>query len=171
MKKIYQLQSLLNFILWFSMTIIAFSVLGIVFAVATNKLSKLKFLMDGEEIKTFDTPTLLMLGIVMIGCVFFMLALYQLKCLTQLFVDKHFFTFESVRTIKKIGSFLMVATFLMYLPVGFYALFLKHNVTIKLGTISPESFFFLLIISLFFIILSSIFEQAKQIQDENELTV
>ena len=171
MKKIYQLHSTLNLVLWFSMTIIAFTVIGVVYAVATNNVSKLKFKVSGQEITAFDTSIILVLLITMVGYVFFLLSLYQLKRLVKLFVNKHFFTLESVRTIKKVGSFLMAATFLIYVPAGFYALFFAGDVNIKLGSISPESFFFLLIIALFFITLSSIFEQAKQIQDENEFTI
>lgn len=171
MKKIQQLQTLLNLVLWFSMAIIGIVITAVVYGVATQSASKLNFTMHGLKIDTFDPSTILLIFFTLIGYSFFIAALYQLKVLVSLFVDRHFFTAATVKALRRIGAFLMVAALLMIIPVFLYESFRSGNADIRISSVGPESFFFLIIISLFFTTLSYIFKEAMRLQEENELTI
>lgn len=171
MKKILQLQNLLNLVLWFSIAIIGLIIAAMIYAIAAHDLSKLNFNIHGVKIQTLDLPMAVFIGLVMIGYGFFMAALFQLKTLVSLFVGRHFFTDETVRALKKIGSFLMLAALLMMIPAFLLENYLNAAADVRIGSVSPESFFFLVIISLFFTTLSYIFKEAKRLQEESELTI
>ncbi|HEX9981395.1 MAG TPA: DUF2975 domain-containing protein [Flavobacterium sp.] len=171
MKKIYQLQSLLNIILWFSMLIISLAVLSAIVAVMMQDSTSLNLSLRGHNLEKVDAALGILLALMLFGYVLFIWALYQLKQLLGLFVERKFFTPEVVATLKKTGWLLLYAAALLYIPPYIYDTVVEANLNISLSSVNPESFFFLIIISLFFVTLSYIFEEAIKLKEENELTV
>jgi magnesium-transporting ATPase (P-type) len=170
MKKIYQLKTLLDFVLWLSIVVLAVSITAVVVALTGNPTG-LNLKVNGQSLEQIDNANVPVIASLMIGYLFFILALFQLKKLLSLFVEKHFFTSESVRSLRKIGLFLFAACLLLYIPSYLYDIFASNTLDISFSSVNPESFFFLLIIALFFFTLSHIFNEAKALREEHELTV
>lgn len=171
MKKIIQLKKLLDFVIVFSAIIIGVLIIAVLFGLVTNNLSSLKFTIQGNKIEHIDTNISILIIACAIGYSFFIGAILKLKKLVNLFVEKHYFSNDSVQTLKIIGMYFLASTLLINLSVFIYNVFSQSSFEFKISTLSPDSMLFSIIISLFFIILSYIFNEAKKIKEENELTI
>jgi hypothetical protein len=169
MKKIYQLKALMYFILWISMAVLAFTIVAVV--IGAFFPSQINFGIRGQNVEEIDLALGILIGLVAIGYGFFIYALFQLKKLVDKFVIREFFTADTVRLCKSTGVNLLYSAALIHIPSFFYDMIAENNLSIKFGSINPESIFFLIIIGLFFVTLSHIFNEAKVIKDENEYTV
>ena len=98
-------------------------------------------------------------------------SIYELKKLIAMFVRKEFFTDLSVKTLKAVGVSMLVSSVFIMVPTYIYSLLNDATIHLSMSTIRPESMAFSIIISLFFVILSYIFNEAKIIKDENELVI
>jgi len=171
MKKIYQLKSLLDLVIVFSMIIIGFTLIGLLYGLLTGNLSKWDFSIQGQKIHTVDAALGILIILIAIGYGFFMYSIFQLKKLVTLFIKKEFFTDLSVKTLKAIGVTMLGSSLLIAIPNYLYGIFGNADFKITIASLSPASMIFTFIMALFFIILSSIFKEAKIIKDENELTI
>lgn len=171
MKKIIQLKRLLDFVILFSAIIICVLIAATLFGLATNNLSKMKFTIQGNKIETIDLGTSVLIIVGLIGYGFFIYAILKLKKLVGLFVEKKYFLDDSIQTLKTIGQCFLASTLIINLSLIFYNIFSVSNNELKIGTLSPDSMLFSIVISLFFIILSYIFKEAKNLKEENELTI
>lgn len=166
MKRIYQLKDLLDLVIWGSLIICGFVGLVVVFS-----WFDLHIVVLDKEISEFSIPLAALILLSLIGYVFFFLALFKLKKLLSHFIKKEFFSAETIFLLKSIGRYLLMAMVLFYVPIYGYTFLFKNSFSMKIEPISPHSFFFLLIIGLFFLILGYIFQEAKVLKEENELTV
>ncbi len=171
MKKIIQLKQLLDFVIIFSAIIIGFLIAISLFGLATNNLANFKFSIQGIKIETVSISIALLTIVISIGYLFFILAILKLKKLISLFVDKQYFTEQSVILLKSVGKYFLFSTIIINVAIFCYNTFENSNLILNLSTLSPDSMVFSIIISLFFIILSYIFNEAKNLKDENELTI
>jgi hypothetical protein len=171
MKKIYQLKTILDIVIVFSMIVMAFSIFGLLLGLVTGNMSKMNIKMAGQEIDHVDAALAVVIVLMAIGYGLFIYSIYQLKKLIAMFVRKEFFTDASVKSLKIIGVAMLASSLLVMLPAYGYAMLNDATINLKMNSISPESMAFSIIISLFFIILSYIFNEAKIIKDENELVI
>ena len=171
MKKIQQFQIILNIVIVFSMIVMVISVFGLLMGLMNGNMSKMKVTIQGEEISHVDAALAIVTVLMAIGYGFFIYSIYQLKKLIDMFIRKEFFTNLSVRTLRIIGISMLASPFLIRVPAYAYGILNSATIHLKMNSISPESVSFSIIISLFFIILSYIFNEAKIINDENELTI
>ncbi len=169
MTKIHQLQAALKFFYW--VTILALAASSIMFAL---------MLLPGESFIDFEikdvvvkvlTPDIILLIILGIGAhVAFIVAIHHFRKLISLFIEKKFFDTKSTRILRNIGKLLFVTGILSYLPRILLPLLSISELRIAISA-DHESFFFLMIISLFFYTLSFVFDEARKMKEENELTV
>lgn len=171
MKKINQLKTLLDLVIVFSIVVMCISLLGLIYGLITGNMSKMNVTILDEPIKEIDAFLAVVCVFMVVGYSLFIYAIYQLKKLVDMFVRKEFFTDLSVKTLKLIGVSMLVSSILVVLPAYIYGAMNSATIHLKLNTIKPESIVFSIIISLFFIILSYIFKEAKIIKDENELVI
>ncbi|WP_298222474.1 DUF2975 domain-containing protein [Flavobacterium sp.] len=171
MKKIYQLKTILDVVIVFSMIVMIVSLLGLLYGLITGNMSKMNVEIAGQKIEHFDTAFIFVALLMVAGYALFIYAVYELKKLIAMFVRKEFFTDLSVKSLKAIGISMLVSSLLVTIPAYIYGALNNATIHLTMSTIKPESMAFSIIISLFFIILSYIFNEAKIIKDENELTI
>ncbi|GEP50231.1 hypothetical protein FNO01nite_09030 [Flavobacterium noncentrifugens] len=171
MKKIKQFQTILNVVIVFSICIMVISVLGLLMGLMTGNMSKMNVTIHGQEINHVDAVLTIVILLMATGYGFFIYSIYQLKKLIDMFIRKEFFTDLSVKTLRIIGVSMLASPILIQVPGYAYGILNSATIHLKISSISPESIAFSIIISLFFIILSYIFNEAKIINDENELTI
>ncbi len=171
MKKIHQLKSILDIVIVFSMIVMAVGLLGLLYGLVTGNMSKMNVEIAGQKIDHFEADFIVVALMMAIGYALFIYAIYELKKLTAMFVRKEFFTDSSVKSLKLIGVSMLASSVLVMIPAYIYGVLNDATTHIMMSPIKPESMAFSIIISLFFIILSYIFNEAKIIKDENELVI
>ena len=172
MKKIYQLKTVLDLVIVFSMIVIGVSIFGLLYGLFTgNTITKMNITIGDQKIDQVDTALTIVIAFMVAGYGLFIYSIYQLKKLVGVFVKKEFFTDFSVKTLRTIGVSMLASSIFILLPAYMYAILNDATIHMKMSSISTESMAFSIIISLFFIILSYIFNEAKIIKDENELVI
>jgi uncharacterized membrane protein len=169
MKRIYQLKTLLDLTLGLSIAVLSLAIFGLVLGAFYP--TDLNFSIQGNKVEHVDLSMGILLALSAIGYVIFIYGLLQLKRLTANFVAREFFTTSTVQLAKSTGASLLYSAALLYIPPYFIDMISESKISIKFSSVHPESFLFLIIIGLFFITLSYVFEQAKILKDENEYTV
>ena len=171
MKRIYQLKSILDVVIVFSMIIMVVSLLGLLYYLVTGNMNKINVTISDQKIDHIDSVLAVVIVLISVGYGLFIYSLYQLKKLVELFVRKEFFTDLSVKTLRVIGVSMLISSVFMVFPAYVYGVLNSATIHLTMKMISPESIVFSIIISLFFIILSYIFNEAKMIKEDNELTI
>lgn len=106
---------------------------------------------------------------VYIGFAFQVYALYLFDKTLDLFKKRIIFDDKVIRNFDQMGKAIVIGYFIMYIPFLFLAL-TNSPIEINLQFMFNDS---LLILGLgfFFMVLSEVFQKAKNIKEENELTV
>jgi hypothetical protein len=169
MKRIYQLRDLLDIVIWGSLILIGILGLAFLYAVVFGDFSMLNFTFKGRELEDITTFHIVIMALVVIGYVFFFRALFKLKNLVSHFIKKDFFTGKTINSSKRIGFSFLISSGLFYIPPYLYQTFAEGKTSF--APVGPESFFFLIIMGLFFLALGYIFQESKKMKEENELTV
>jgi hypothetical protein len=106
-----------------------------------------------------------------IATIFFTYSIYILrKAITQ-FKKRVIFSEETVVNFRQISIYLICSTLLDKVPLFFYTVTHKDRLGMEVETVGFNSFLFEISIALFFMVLSEIFKIAKNMKEENELTV
>jgi hypothetical protein len=171
MKKIYQLKSILDVVIVFSMVVMIVGLLGLLYGLVTGNMTKMNVTIGGHPIEDFNATLAIVTILMAIGYGLFIYSIYELKKLIAMFVRKEFFTDAAVKSLKKIGISMLASSIFIMVPAYIYSILNDATIHLSMSTIRPESMAFSIIISLFFIILSYIFNEAKIIKDENELVI
>jgi len=103
--------------------------------------------------------------------VLFFVGFYNLRKFAALLLKNKIFTKASVQSTKKIGQFFTICGASCLLLKLIYALAASDKYRIEFGISDIQLFLFLVIIGIFFLILSNAFERAMDLKDENDLTV
>lgn len=119
---------------------------------------------------SFTTISLLILKVVVSGLILF--TIYLLRQLVRNFFKGKLFNIYQIAALNLIGQLIILSTLLGTITDFLSDLLLTD--TARLGfyfDFSFGSFWFVLALGLFFIYLSKIFDNAKKLKEENELTV
>ncbi|HEA28385.1 MAG TPA: DUF2975 domain-containing protein [Leeuwenhoekiella sp.] len=101
----------------------------------------------------------------------FFVGFYNLRKFTALLLKDRLFKNSSVQCTKRIGQFFTgCGSFSLTLKL-IYVLFLSTESHIKFGVSDIQLYLFLIIIGVFFLILSRAFERALQMEEESKLTI
>lgn len=157
--------------IWGSVILMGIGLLALLWALATGDFSYIHFNIKGIEPKQVGFVEIIATIFIVAGYVLFFMALFKLKQLVSHFIKKELFTEKTVHLSKKIGSFFVLTPIFLYAPSYIYEIITATSVDISLSIVSPESFFFLIVMGLFFLTLGYIFQEAKNVKEENELTV
>ena len=104
--------------------------------------------------------------------ILFIYALFKFKQLISLFFKGIIYSIEQAKIISIIGKLIILAAVLNSIPLFIYEHFLQESprtVTYNFGGV--DSFWFLIAVGLFFMYLSQVFDNARIMKEENELTV
>jgi len=169
MRKLSILKTLIDLAFFFS----AITVLSIIIFIPMMILGyadDFPIRMNGVEIAAYDLPTKLILVCAGIGGLFFFYSLYLFRSTISFFTKRDIFNDTVIHNFNRIGKFLVASSLMISVPFLFYSVFYgsKLNVSLDVSFGSP-----LLAISLglFFMVLSEVFKIAKNLKEENDLTL
>lgn len=137
-----------------------------------NSEGSLPFRVNDNLISSLNSEAYTVLGFVLAGRFLFIYTVYKFKYLVRLFFKGKFLSVEQVQLIKIIGRLIIVVALLNTVPGVIYQTFFEPSPRrVDYGLASVDSFWFIIAIGLFFIFLSKIFENARLMKEENELTI
>ncbi|MFP9097636.1 DUF2975 domain-containing protein [Flavobacterium sp. RHBU_24] len=106
-----------------------------------------------------------------LGHCVFTYGIYKLKATLELFYKKVFFDDRVIAALNLSGKAFIIAAVVWVVPPFFYKVIANGDFEMGIDFSGFGSTFFSLSIGLFFIVLSEVFANAKQLKEENDLTV
>ena len=171
MRKLQILKALLDFFFVISIIAIIAMVVFIPIMFFSTEPIDIPIKINGERILVVDliTKSILTLGIV--SYCFFVYGIYLLRKVLNMFAKRIIFEETVILLLDKIGKSFLIASIFTSVPLFVY------NITHKTDHADVEfgggfsSFLFTASLGLFFMVLSTVFKIAKNMKEENELTI
>ncbi|TDN95519.1 hypothetical protein DET49_101117 [Salegentibacter sp. 24] len=127
---------------------------------------------DGVKIEIYTVPVVIVIFLSILKSCLFIFIIYVLRKLIKSFFKDRVFTPFQIKALNLTGQLIIIVTIVAPILNFISSLILKNKARMSLDMeLSVNSFWFTFALGLFFILLSKVFEQAKNIKEENELTV
>ena len=134
--------------------------------------NSIPFRIHEDLIHSLNTQVYIIFGFVILSRIIFIYTIIKLKLLVGRFFKGDFFSEEQIQIIDVIGKSIIVVAILDTIPSFIYKTFFEESPrTVNYDLASIDSFWFITALGFFFIFLSKIFQNAKILKEENELTV
>lgn len=170
MKKLYLLKALVDLLWFFSVIVIVAIAFFLPFLFFSSDPIEIPMEIGETEVTVMDMPTKLMLiGLVVAYC-FFVYSLFLFRKVLVLFSKRKIFEDEVIVLLNKIGKFFLIASLLAVLVNFISKLYIKNEIKLGIEGGFFDSFLFTASLGLFFMVLSEVFENAKSMKEENDLT-
>ncbi|MDI1254929.1 MAG: DUF2975 domain-containing protein [Flavobacterium sp.] len=170
MKKLNILKTLID-IAFFFMLLGALAIFIFVPIYLCGSEGGLPIIINGQSITAFDIYTKILIALAAIGALLFIYAIYLLRKTLAFFVKRDVFNSKVVHYLDLIGKFLIVSTLLTNIPLLIYNIFSRQHLSIQFNGGGFDSLSLSVSLGLFFMVLSEVFKIAKNLKEENELTV
>lgn len=121
--------------------------------------------------KTLDAARTIIALLVYGGCCLFVYAMYLFREVLELFGKNQIFHEKIVENFRKIGNYIWYGMLLTTIPFPVYRLFTEYPVHVSFDFDEVTYVLFTGSLGLFFQVLSEVFKRAKQLKEENDLTV
>jgi hypothetical protein len=127
---------------------------------------------NGQDVVSADVPTKIVVGLAAIGTLFFAYAIYLLRKTIGFFKKRDIFNEDVIRYFGGIGKCVLASTILTNIPMFFYnTIHLGHVSSLSLNGGGFSSLLLSLSLGLFFMVLGEVFKIAKNLKEENDLTL
>lgn len=168
MRKLNILKALINY--FFAFTALAtFASLILVPIVLFSSEETLNFKVNGTLVELSSLFGKIILALSTIGALIFLYSIYLLRKIINLFVKRDLFNIQISKSFSSIGKCIIFSSLLINVPIFFYNS--RESFAIEFGNGGNYSLLYLISLGLFFMVLSEVFVKAKNIKDENELTI
>ncbi|RWX00219.1 DUF2975 domain-containing protein [Flavobacterium cerinum] len=165
MKRLPILKTLIDIIFYLSVIPLIFG-LPFIFLLGIMP-DKIPLTLNNEVLSITGAERILFLLLILVGYALHVYALYLFRKVLQLFSRRIIFDDRIIKNFDQMGKAILTGTFIIIAPLIFYSL-IKKPIEIKLGF---SSILCTLGLGLFFMVLSEVFQMAKKIKEENDLTV
>ena len=171
MRKLKILQTIVD-LFWFFCLIIFVAMVAFAFYSLLHKGPvDIPIKLNGTAILIFDIGAKMLIVFGLAAYCFFVYGIYQLRKLLSLFEKRVIFEERTIWLLNQIGKSFLATSVLTGIPLFIYNVFHGHtDIYIDLSG-GFSSFLFTLGLGLFFMVLSEVFNIAKNMKEENELTV
>lgn len=128
------------------------------------------FKVNGDVAQNADAELLILLFLFIVGAVFFVYALYLFRKVLELFSKRRFFDEAVIRNFDQIGKAIIIGYLIGAVPAFLYKLIVNNQLELEFS-FSFYSGMGIIGLGLFFMVLSEVFLNAKNMKEENELTI
>ena len=170
MKSLNLLKTLIDLFLIFSV-LGGLSVLIIVPMKLINPDFDIPISIKGVEVVGNDWLSLVVIVLSAIGAFFFIYAIFLIRKVIHCFLKNEVFTDIVIGHFKLIGKCVIASAVLTSVPMFFYNMIQRNNLGIEFTGGGFDSLLLSTSLGLLFIVIGEIFQKAKNLQEENELTV
>lgn len=138
-----------------------------------NDLPNINALFGANELLSIDNFVRIIVVLMAVGNVMYIMALFKLKKLIDLFMKNDFFSSAAILLLKQLGYYLSYSTLLIYIPSFLYNTFINvgNASGVFAQSLGKTAFLFFTLLGVFFLILSAVFEEAKSLKEENDLMI
>ena len=170
MKKLQFLKAILDFFWFFSLVGgIGILIISTIYLFDSNIDIPIKI--QGQLITKHELPSKLIIFANMITGIFFLFSIYLLRKVVTHFQNKEIFNINVIKYFNLIGKLIIISSLISNLT-GFTLSIIKHEYApVSLGFGSYDSFLISISLGLFFMVISEVFKIAKNMKEENELTI
>lgn len=170
MRKIFILRSILQFMLYF-LVLGGVATLIIIPVILFSSDWDIPVKIGGNYLETNSVGAKIAVVIGSIAYLLYVYAVFLLKKTIDLFIKRRLFDDEVIKKFNTIGKIFVAVALMTSIPSFFYSVFIKQNIGLNLTSYYSDSMLFNIAIGLFFMILSEVFKIAKNLKEENELTI
>lgn len=171
MKKLYILKALVDLLWFFSIIVIATMAIFLPFLFFSSEPMDIQIKIGETKVTAMDLATkFMLLGLVIAYC-FFVYGLFLFRKVLVLFSKRQIFEDSVIVLLNKIGKFFLIASLLAVLMDFLGKLYIESRVEFGIEGGFFDSFLFTASLGLFFMVLSEVFANAKNIKEENDLTI
>lgn len=169
MKKLETLRTLVNLLFVVSMFCVIF---GLPFILMITLLpGSIPFKIYDEQVTDVTAELVIVMLAIYAGYCIFTYGIYMFKKLLKLFSEKKIFDYRVVVLFDQIGKSFLIAAIVWAVAPFFYKLLAENTLHVKLGFDGFGSAVFSAALGLFFMVLGEVFLMAKNLKEENDLTV
>lgn len=170
MRKIYILRAILEFMLYF-LLVGGVALLIITPFILTDSDWDIPIKINGVVSSSFDSVySKIGLVVSVLSYFLFVYAIYLLKKTVNLFIKGKVFDNQVISNLSSIGKIFIIVTLIINTVEFIFKVTTTQKATLMINS-GFDSFLFVISIGLFFIIISEVFKIAKNMKDENELTI
>lgn len=170
MRKIYILRAILEFMLYF-LLLGGVALLIITPFILTDSDWDIPIKINGVVNSSFDSVySKIGLIVSVLSYFLFVYAIYLLKKTVTLFIKGKIFDNKVISNLSSIGKIFIIVTLIINTVEFIFKVTTTQKATLMINS-GFDSFLFVISIGLFFIIISEVFKIAKNMKDENELTI
>ncbi len=169
MRKLNILKTLVDFAFFFGVFAIATMTIFVPFTLADP--DGMKVTLNGQKIVTSGIPEKILMVIALISGLFFIYSIYLLRKVIGFFMKRDLFNDKVIRHFNTIGIFLVASALLTSFSTFFFNMFRNQEVGLAVSSGGFDSFLLAVSLGLFFMVLSEVFKIAKNMKEENELTI
>lgn len=174
MRKLILLKTCLDFF-FYLLILGAIGVIIMFYALLDSETTaKNPFVLGNHEYLKIDVGVIIVAVFTLLGYLLFVYCVFWLRKVTRLFMKTKLFDVQVIKGFHRIGIGFLLITLFIYVPDKVYMFYNNANVNSNfnlLGDVFFDTFWFTLILGLFFMILGTVFKIAKHAKEENELTV
>lgn len=168
MRKLIILKTLIDFFFIVSLV----GIIGIVALLSILLISgeSLPMTINGDTIEVIDAGAVVVIVFSVIAYMLFVYIIFLFKKIIRFFMRTEIFHEYVIKAFNQIGICFLLICAMVYIPNMVY---MQGTGSVEFDLIGDlfNSFWFLLIMGLFFMVLSSVFKIGKHAKEENELTV
>lgn len=170
MKKLQILKAILDFI-WFFSTIASIGLLIFLPFYLFGSDMDLPVTINGQEIVPNNLPSKLLIFATVISGLLFLFSIYLLRKVVGYFQKREIFNPHVIKNFNLIGKLIIVSSLISNSSLFIFNIINQHYIALSLGFGSYDSFLISISLGLFFMVISEIFKIAKNMKEENELTI
>ena len=164
------LKTVLDFFFVFSIIAIIAMFIFIPYIICNNEVIDIPLKINGVNLEANDWSTKMLLILCFVAYCFFVYGIFQLRKVMMLFSKRIIFDNQVVQLLNQVGKCFLAASLITSIPLFIYNLILRSNADIEFGG-GFSSFLFTASLGLLFMVLSEVFNIAKNLKEKIDLTV
>jgi uncharacterized integral membrane protein len=170
MKKLQFLKTVLDFFWFFSLLGgIGMLIFSTFYLFDSNIDIPIKI--QGQQITANDFPSKLIIFANIITGILFLYSIYLLRKVVGHFQKREIFNLDVIKYFNLIGKLIILSSLINNLTELIFDLLKQDYISLSLNFGSYDSFLVSISLGLFFMVISEIFKIAKNMKEENELTI
>lgn len=170
MKKLQILKTVLDIFFVFLIIAIIAMFIFIPYIIYSDEVIDIPLKINGVNVVAKDWSTKMLLMLCFVAYCFFVYGIFQLRKVMVLFSKRIIFDYQVVQLLNQVGKCFLAASLITSIPLFIYNLIHRSHADIEFGG-GFSSFLFSASLGLLFMVLSEVFNIAKNLKEENDLTV
>lgn len=170
MKKLQILKSLLD-LFWFFSLISAVAVILFIPFYLTGNAGEIPVTIKGQVLAKGDLFSKIVIVVNVLSGLLFVYSVYLLRKVVKHFQNKDIFNADVIRYFGLIGKLIIASSIIGNITLFIFNAVNRNHVEMAMDFGGYDSFILSICLGLFFMVIAEVFKIAKNIKEENELTI